>query len=77
MKIMSHLELDLHDIRHANVPMEIDKFLNYHIIKGSYEIRIVTGNSESMKKVVREVLKDYNITPKDSIINSGVLIVKL
>lgn len=74
---MSHFELDLHDIRHANVPIEIDKFLNYHIIKGSYEIKIVTGNSDKMKNIVRDVLKDYNMDAEDSIINSGILIIKL
>ena len=74
---MSHFELDLHDINHANVPIEIDKFLNYHIIKGSYEIRIVTGNSDKMKNIVRDTLKDYNMDAEDSIINSGILIVKL
>jgi hypothetical protein len=74
---MSRLELDLHDIRHANVSIEIDKFLNYHIVKGSYEVIIVTGNSENMKKIVRECLNDYNLEAEDSIINTGILIIKL
>lgn len=74
---MSHFELDLHDIRHAHVSVEIDKFLNYHIIKGSYEIKIVTGNSDKMKQIVRDILKDYNMDAEDSIINSGILIIKL
>ncbi len=70
-------ELDLHNVRHADVPKAVDKFLGFHISKGSMEVRVVTGNSDSMKKIVKETLIDYRLDAEQSILNPGTLIVRL
>jgi len=40
------MEIDLHNIRHQDVQTKLDKFLGEHMMKGSNEVRIVTGNSD-------------------------------
>lgn len=68
--------LDLHGVRHADVSKEVDQFLGRHI-SNTYSLEIITGYSERMKELVRETLKDYNLTAEDDIINKGMLLVKL
>ena len=70
-------ELDLHNVRHQDVQTKLDKFLGEHMMKGTNEIRIVTGNSDNMKKVVDDVLNDYGLTSQPSPLNNGILIIKL
>ena len=70
-------ELDLHNIRHQDVQTKLDKFLGEHMMKGTNEIRIVTGNSDNMKNVVDDVLNDYGLTSQPSPLNNGILIIKL
>jgi len=70
-------ELDLHNVRHQDVQTKLDKFLGEHMMKGSNEVRIVTGNSDKMKKVVEGVLNDYGLTSELSPLNNGILIIKL
>ena len=70
-------ELDLHNVRHMEVQSFMDKFLGEHMMKGTNEIRIVTGNSDNMKKVVDDVLNDYGLTSQTSPLNNGILIIKL
>ena len=70
-------ELDLHNVRHQDVQTKLDKFLGEHMMKGSNEVRIVTGNSDKMKKVVSGVLNDYGLTSELSPLNNGILIIKL
>ena len=70
-------ELDLHNIRHQDVQTKLDRFLGEHMMKGSDEVRIVTGNSDDMKKVVDDVLNDYGLTSQSSPLNNGILIIKL
>jgi DNA-nicking Smr family endonuclease len=71
------MEIDLHNIRHQDVQTKIDKFLGEHMMKGTNEVRIVTGNSDKMKKVVGGVLNDYGLTSELSPLNNGILIIKL
>ena len=70
-------ELDLHNVRHQDVQTKLDKFLGEHMMKGTNEIRIVTGSSDKMKKVVSGVLNDYGLTSELSPLNNGILIIKL
>ena len=70
-------ELDLHNIRHADVSRAMDRFLSIHIARGSMEVRVVTGNSDGMKKIVRETLRDYSLDADQSLLNSGTLIIRL
>ena len=49
-------KLDLHGIRHHEVPRKVDVFLGEHLQKGTNEVTIITGHSDHMKKIVDEVL---------------------
>jgi DNA-nicking Smr family endonuclease len=71
------MKIDLHNIRHQDVQTKLDKFLGEHMMKGTNEIRIVTGNSDNMKNVVDDVLNDYGLTSQPSPLNNGILIIKL
>ena len=71
------MEIDLHNTRHQDVQLKLDKFLGEHIIKGTHEVKIVTGNSDKMKKIVNDILSDYGLTSESSIFNMGVLTIKL
>ena len=63
--------LDLHGVRHGDVTNKTDKFIGEHLLKGSAQVIIITGHSKSMKKLVSEVLKDYNLTSETSFFNNG------
>jgi hypothetical protein len=41
------------------------------------EVEIVTGNSDRMKELVREVLYEYNLKSESPIYNNGTLIVNM
>jgi len=69
--------LDLHGVKHADVFRTVDKFIGQHIISETYEVEIITGYSETMKELVRNVLEDYNLTAEEGIINKGMLTIKL
>ena len=69
------MELDLHGVRHANVPKLLDKVIYEAFEHGSTELRIQTGNSQRMKDVVNECLADYSLFGEESMLNNGVLII--
>lgn len=72
--IESHT-LDLHGVLHRDVSREVDRFLYEHMLKGSFLVNIVTGNSDEMKKIVGFVLDEYGFHYKESVWNSGTLVV--
>ena len=53
--------LDLHGIKHNDVAVEVE---NYIMLHGSYTenfpLKIITGNSDKMKKIVIDVLIIHN-----------------
>jgi|VirMetMinimDraft_7_1064189.scaffolds.fasta_scaffold396695_2 uncharacterized Zn finger protein len=51
-------KLDLHGVRHIDVQKEVDSFLWEN--HDNLPVIIVTGNSNSMKTEVINVLKDYD-----------------
>ena len=71
------MEIDLHHTKHQDVQTKLDKFLGEHMMKGTNEVRVVTGNSDNMKKVVENILMDYGLSSEKSLINNGILIIKL
>ena len=70
-------ELDLHNVRHKDVQSVMDKFLGEHMMNGTEHVTIITGDSERMKEIVKEVLDDYGLVPEEGFINTGSLNVKL
>lgn len=69
--------LDLHGIRHLDVPNKIDQFLWESMKKNKKEVHIITGHSQIMKNLVRNTLYDYNMNYEVDFINPGTLLVKL
>ena len=52
--------LDLHGVKHADVPKLMDQFIWEQMNKKSREVEIITGISQAMKQVVIKNLKDYD-----------------
>jgi len=69
--------LDLHGTRHGNVFTKVDKFIGEHLVKGTPSVTIITGHSQEMKKQVRRVLDDYEMSAQEGVINTGQLTVSL
>ena len=69
--------LDLHGVKHADVPKLMDQFIWEQMNKKSKEIEIITGISQTMKDVVIKNLKDYEFTYNEAWNNPGKLIVSL
>jgi DNA-nicking Smr family endonuclease len=69
--------LDLHGVKHADVPKLMDQFIWEQMNKKSREVEILTGISQAMKQVVIKNLKDYDFTYNEAWNNPGKLIVSL
>lgn len=54
-------KLDLHGVRHSEVPRMVDIFLTENINSDSMFLYVVTGVSDMMQKLVIETIKDYNL----------------
>ena len=69
--------LDLHGVKHADVPKLMDQFIWEQMNKKSREVEIITGISQAMKQVVIKNLKDYDFTYNEAWNNPDKLIVSL
>jgi len=69
--------LDLHGVKHADVPKLMDQFIWEQMNKKSKEVEIITGLSQTMKQVVIKNLKDYDFNYNEAWNNPGKLIVSL
>jgi DNA-nicking Smr family endonuclease len=69
--------LDLHGIKHSEVQKHLDSFIWENMNKGSNEIEVITGISEQMKKIVRDIVIDYNMNCYEEPLNPGKIIIKL
>ena len=69
--------LDLHGVKHADVPRLVDQFIWEQMNKKSREVEIITGISQTMKDVVIKNLKDYEFNYSEAWNNPGKLIVSL
>lgn len=58
---MKRDKLDLHGVRHKDVPRKVDEFLGEMIDSRLPELTIVTGLSVDMQDIVINTLKDYNL----------------
>jgi DNA-nicking Smr family endonuclease len=69
--------LDLHGVKHADVPKLMDQFIWEQMNKKSREVEIITGISQAMKQVVIKNLKDYDFIYNEAWNNPGKFIVSL
>jgi len=70
-------KIDLHGVKHEDVARLLDPFIWQNMKLGIRYIEIVTGNSDSMKKVVNDILSEYGYASEQSLTNSGTLYVTL
>lgn len=75
--MMSKFSLDLHGVRHADVPREVDKFIGSHLMGGTKSVVIITGNSDTMKSIVAKTLGDYGLNYTETMLNTGEVSVSL
>ena len=69
--------LDLHGVKHENVQPIVDKFLFEAMNKKKDRVYIITGNSDEMKRIVINVVKDYKFLVSESLFSSAELIIDL
>ncbi len=62
------IEIDLHGLTHEQVKQDLENRLLLHYNRGTFPIRIVTGNSLLMKKIVSRAIE--NLKFKESSINT-------
>ena len=55
----------------------MDKFIGEHILLGNLQVQIITGHSDKMKKLVKELLVDYGIESEQSFFDNSTLNIKL
>lgn len=54
-------KLDLHGLSHYHINSYIDKFIWECMNKKINSADIITGNSDRMKSLVIDIIKDYNL----------------
>jgi len=57
--------LDLHGIKHERARALVIRFIEDNWKKEGEQLEIVTGHSNEMKKIVRDVLTEYKLECKD------------
>ena len=62
------VEIDLHGLTHDQVREDLENRLLLHYNRGTFPIRIITGNSLMMKKIVSTAIE--NLRFKESKINT-------
>lgn len=72
---MVKLTLDLHGKTHQEAKEEVQASLLTASSVGSFDMDIITGNSDAMKNIVKEVCNTHNFKYAYPIINPGVMIV--
>jgi dsDNA-specific endonuclease/ATPase MutS2 len=77
MNNLKFYKLDLHGTFHSQVKDKVDKFISNCILDKAIEVEIITGNSDKMKALVVDVLKDYNLKSYSPVFNSGTLIIDM
>lgn len=69
-------ELDLHGLSHGEAVLETENFLLKESSKGSFECKVITGDSPKLQiRIIREVLDKYDFNWVTVAYNPGVLIV--
>lgn len=64
-------ELDLHGLKHAEVEDQVENF----ILQADTPFRIITGNSEEMRRIVVRLLDHYEFKYYTPAYNAGEIIV--
>lgn len=68
-------EIDLHGHRHDDVRQNLESDIIMEYNNGNFPIRIITGNSLIMKKIVHSAVDKQKFKSKEEFHNSGAIIV--
>lgn len=68
-------ELDLHGVKHENVNTLLDTFIWENMKQNAMGVKVITGNSPEMKRIVNEVVREYGFAADDSFTNPAALII--
>jgi DNA-nicking Smr family endonuclease len=69
------MEIDLHGVKHEDVGRILDTFIWEQMKRKSGGIKIITGNSPEMKKIVSQIVAEYGFIAVESYCNSASMIV--
>lgn len=69
------MEIDLHGVKHEDVGRTLDTFIWEQMKRKSGGIKIITGNSPEMKKIVSDIVAEYGFVAVESYCNSASMIV--
>jgi len=72
---MIHVTLDLHGKTHKEAEEEVQASLLAASIAGSFDMDIITGNSDAMKNIVKEICNNHNFNYHYPVLNSGMMTV--
>lgn len=67
--------IDLHGTKHGDVQRILDNFFWEMIQKNIKQFRVITGFSDKMKSIVKEICDDYGFTTEVEFHNHGSLII--
>ena len=71
------MKLDLHGIKHEDVPRKLDVFFWEMMRADKHQVEVITGISSRMKEIVIENCKDYEFVVNERYFNPGSLIINL
>jgi DNA-nicking Smr family endonuclease len=71
------MKIDLHGLRHYEVPRKLDIFFWEMMQKNLHQVEVVTGISDKMKNIVINTCKDYGFEINEMYFNPGSLIINL
>jgi len=69
--------IDLHGVKHEDVGKLLDSFLWENMQKNVKGVRIITGNSSEMKRIVNEIIEEYGFVAVEEYFNTGSICVNM
>ena len=65
-------ELDLHGVRY----LDVDRLISTAVVNGTFPLIVITGNSARMKELVRQIASRFHLSTRQSISNTGRLVIE-
>jgi DNA-nicking Smr family endonuclease len=69
------VEIDLHGLKHKEVEDTLESMLVSYYNLGNFPIRVITGHSLIMKKILNTAVDNQRFNTREEVHNSGATIV--
>ena len=69
------VEIDLHGLKHKEVEDTLESLLVSYYNLGSFPVRVITGHSHKMKRLLSTAVVNQKFTMKEEVHNGGATIV--